>query len=193
VIERQIPFAPGYLVTSEGQVISLRRGVRRVLRPRPNSDGYSRAALFIDGERIDLKVHRLVALVFIGSPPDDATEVRHADGNRTNNSAENLSWGTHAENMADMAQHYASGIKVRKNDNYPRGDANPSRRMPERMARGERVSSAKLNEKLVREILTRISRGESDLSVARAYGVNDSSIYAIRKNKNWKHIERPQK
>ncbi len=50
------------------------------------------------------RVHRLVALAFLGPPASDQ-EVRHLDGNPSNNHLENLAWGTHAENRRDQLRH----------------------------------------------------------------------------------------
>lgn len=48
-------------------------------------------------------VHRLVALCFIGNPPDDSrNQVDHIDGCRTNNNASNLRWVTPAENANNV-------------------------------------------------------------------------------------------
>ena len=49
-------------------------------------------------------VHRLVARTFIGPCPP-GLEVRHKDGNPTNNHVENLEYGTRAQNMQDRLKH----------------------------------------------------------------------------------------
>lgn len=49
-------------------------------------------------------VHELVALAFHGPKPP-GMEVLHANGDRTDNRPENLSWGTHAANMQDRTRH----------------------------------------------------------------------------------------
>jgi hypothetical protein len=48
-------------------------------------------------------VHRLVLFAFVGVPQSNVAriETRHLDGNPTNNSLSNLTWGTVAENRAD--------------------------------------------------------------------------------------------
>lgn len=50
-------------------------------------------------------VHRLVCLVFNGPNPPGKTMALHADGNKFNNSAENLYWGDYNDNMKDRISH----------------------------------------------------------------------------------------
>lgn len=49
-------------------------------------------------------VHRLVARTFIGPCPP-GLEVRHKDGDPTNNHVDNLEYGTRAQNMQDRVKH----------------------------------------------------------------------------------------
>lgn len=52
------------------------------------------------------RVHRLVALTYIGEPPQENYQVNHLDGNKLNNSVSNLQWVSPSENMI----HYYSNI-----------------------------------------------------------------------------------
>lgn len=99
---------PGYGVTEDGRVISETnwRGYGdRELRQHKNKDGYFFVRLNIEGKRRKLRVHTLVALAFHGERPSPQHQVRHLDGTRTNNHANNLRWGTISENAMDRQRH----------------------------------------------------------------------------------------
>lgn len=49
----------------------------------------------------DAYVHRLVCEAWWGPCPEDASLVRHLDGCSTNNTPENLVWGSASQNMLD--------------------------------------------------------------------------------------------
>lgn len=100
---RSIPSHPDYRVTAEGQVWSTKRG-GRWLRPSTDRRGYRRVTLSADGKVTTRTVHSLVAEAFIGPRPD-GLEIRHLDGDPSNNAASNLAYGTHAENMQDKVRH----------------------------------------------------------------------------------------
>lgn len=51
-----------------------------------------------------MKVHRAVALAFLGEPPP-GQEVRHKDGDPGNAELSNLEYGTRSENMRDAVRH----------------------------------------------------------------------------------------
>lgn len=77
----------------------------REMRQTLNADGYPSVRLTIDGKRVRLAVHRLVAKEFLGEKPTLAHEVCHIDGNKMNNAVSNLRWGTRKENADDRERH----------------------------------------------------------------------------------------
>ena len=90
-----------YAVTTDGRVWSYpgKNGRRsRFLLPYLDTRGYDTVSLHRDGQRKIMSVHRLVALTFIplieGKP-----HVNHMDGNKSNNTVENLEWVTLLENL----------------------------------------------------------------------------------------------
>lgn len=72
------------------------------------SGGYYQLNLYRRGEKRKLgRVHCLMALAFIGPPPE-GMEVCHEDGNPRNNLISNLRYKTHSENMYDKSRHGTS-------------------------------------------------------------------------------------
>lgn len=82
-----------------GTLVSCRkRG--KLLMPGLASNGYLTAAL----SQKSYTIHELVCVAFIGPrPPKYAT--RHLDGNKLNNAASNLCYGTYTENNHDITRH----------------------------------------------------------------------------------------
>ena len=85
-----------YVIKSNG-VRQLKYG--KLLEPHMNQDGYLQCKLCKDGKYKTIRVHRVVASVFIPNP-NNLPEVNHKDCNRNNNHVENLEWSTHKENVA---------------------------------------------------------------------------------------------
>jgi len=100
---------PGYRVTDDGKVYSCDHNWRgygeRELSQLPHKDGYLSVRLTIGGRRKRFAVHRLVASGFLPERPSQVHEVRHLDGDKLNNAARNLAWGTPKENADDRERH----------------------------------------------------------------------------------------
>lgn len=100
-----IPGWPDYRINAEGKILSYRQSKRgRVLKPTPNEKGYLCVRLYRDSDWKQCKVHHLVALVFHGERPDGLV-ARHLDGNKLNNAAGNIEYGTHSQNNFEMVTH----------------------------------------------------------------------------------------
>lgn len=99
------PFGRGYEVSDAGRV---RNASRRLLKPWAHRSGHLYVSL---GRGNRWQMHRLVLSAFgvVGKP---GQEVRHLDGDPTNNHLGNLAWGTRAENIADLKRH--SGMYARQ-------------------------------------------------------------------------------
>lgn len=70
------------------------------LKPMKNSSGYYQVKInFNNGEYKHFYVHRMVASQFVDNPLG-LHEVDHLDGDKANNTANNLRWVTRAQNMA---------------------------------------------------------------------------------------------
>ena len=69
----------------------------RIIKQSIKRDGYCQVRLYRDKTHKDWRVHRLVALAFIGEG-GERQYIDHIDGNRTNNAVDNLRWCTPSEN-----------------------------------------------------------------------------------------------
>ena len=78
-----------YDITEDGTVTNLLTG--RVLAGSVNSYGYRVVSFTKNGIRKDKKVHRLLAQTFLPNP-NNYSDVNHIDGNKLNNSLDNLEW-----------------------------------------------------------------------------------------------------
>ena len=69
----------------------------RVLKPWSDAGGYKVVYICVDGGKVAVNVHRLVAAAFLGER--EGLDVNHIDGDKGNNAPSNLEWCTHAANM----------------------------------------------------------------------------------------------
>lgn len=69
----------------------------KILKPGKKNNGYMYCQLSKDNKTSPKMVHRLVAEAFIENP-DNKKTVNHIDGNKANNTVENLEWNTYSEN-----------------------------------------------------------------------------------------------
>lgn len=167
-----VPNWPRYSISDEGDVISkdmcvgakggklaTRKG--RVLSLAKKSNGYLCVTLTNGKKREQILVHRLVALAFHGAPPYPDAHVLHGDGDKTNNRADNLRWGTPADNHADTEKH---GHRLK-------GDTHPLAKL---------TSAGVLN-------IRASALGASEL--AREYKVSREHIWAVRRGRIWRHLD----
>lgn len=85
-----------YIVFENGDVYS--NYCNRLLKPDVTIHGYKQVTLHIDRKKFRIKVHRLVALLWLGKPPKDKPTINHKDGNKFNNHYTNLEYATYYEN-----------------------------------------------------------------------------------------------
>ena len=132
-------FEGNYEVSSLGSVRSLDRIVKRkdgvvvrfrgqVLKARTTDDGYLQVQLSRGDNPKTIKVHRLVAEIFIPNPTE-LPEVNHKDEDKTNNSVSNLEWCSHGYN----SRYGTRGDRISKKHSkpveaYAPGDSHPSLR-----------------------------------------------------------------
>ena len=112
-------------------------------------------------------LHRLIAIHFLyNTDPNNKTQVNHKDGNRNNNTVDNLEWCTPSSNMKHA---YSNNLKT--ND----GETNPF---------------SKLSETQVRQIWALKDTGLTARQIRDKLNlpVGIGAVKLIRQGKNWSHI-----
>lgn len=120
-------------------------------------NGYLHISLCHQNKKVTKNVHKLICLAFHGFPSSPSMQVRHLDGDPTNNIPSNLEWGTQIQNWQDRESH-GRGIK---GENHPQS----------KLLNAERE-----------HIRWAVSKGLcSQRQAARALGMSPASISAICK------------
>lgn len=160
-----------YQVSNVGSIYSVR--YKRFRKSKTDKYGYSVVGLNKDGNIRWFFVHRLVASAFIQNPRN-LPVVNHLDGNKQNNCMDNLEWCDHSANVKHA---YKSGL------------------IPSNTKGQQKViqNLVELNAKLSKEIAQRIRneykegvRGCGFKSLAKKYGVCNTTIKSIIKNRTYK-------
>lgn len=104
-------FSTFYFITQDGKCYNQKTG--KYLKGQINSkNGYFSYILTLpNGRKKRCYAHRLVAQAYIkNNDPKNKTEINHKDGNKLNNSVENLEWVTPFENQNHALQNTYSHV-----------------------------------------------------------------------------------
>lgn len=121
--------------------------------------------------------HRVAWALCVGPIPA-GLHVLHRCDNRRCVRPDHLFLGTNADNVADMV---AKGRTAR-------GQEHGTHRRPESRPKGERNGNARLTAHAVREIRRRCALGESQSSLAFAFGVSETTIHDVLARRRWAHV-----
>lgn len=108
-----------YEVSTLGRVRNIHS--KTVLKPQIKNSGYYYVILHVDGRRLTRYVHRLVAETFHIVRFVDEIWVNHKDGNKLNNSKNNLEWVTPSYNTKHA---FENNLTKNKGENSTLGKYN---------------------------------------------------------------------
>lgn len=165
MIWKQLP-APAsalYCVSDQGDVC--RFGSSKFLRPSAQKrGGYLAVSLWESNKGKTWPVHQLVAMAFHGPRPSERHHAAHLDGNKLNNSADNIRWVTKEENESHKREHGTANI-------------------------GTRNGSAKLTPATIIAARVAHQHGEKPASIGRRLGIEQSHLSRILNHRLWKELE----
>ena len=93
-----IPGYKGRYTISKGGYIENK--FNKEMKQSTNPQGYKTVSLIdVHGKRNHCRVHRLVALTYLQTPTPGQDQVNHIDGDKANNSIQNLEWCNQWDNM----------------------------------------------------------------------------------------------
>lgn len=160
---REIDGHPGYEVSDLGRIRKLLPGGDFRIRKQNIATTYKSVSLAKrpqDRWQPTIYVHHAVAAAFL-PPKQPGAVIRHLNGDRRDNRAANLAYGTPKENVADDVR---LGVRA-----------------------GERNGRAKLDAKLVSAVRHLVvSEGVSLSAVGRAFGISPTQAANIRDGRRWK-------
>jgi hypothetical protein len=168
---RPVPGYIGIWASSDGHVYTERRyrrlldGLRQL--PERDVDGYRKVSVrLVGGGWVKRGVHRLVLLAFAGPRPD-GLQAGHRNGVRADNRIQNLRYVTPKQNAADRRRH-------------------------NKTVRGSKHGRAKLTDHQAVMVIRLAGKGESLTKLARALGVDISTLSRIARRLTWSHLKVPR-
>lgn len=127
-----------------------------------NRTGYKFVQLYLNKKMYNKTIHRLVAETFLENN-NNLDTVNHKDGNKHNNTVENLEWCSDTYNHKHATE---TGLK----------------------AKGERIKNSVLNENCAHAIKYFLKQGYSHSDLSKIFLVSRTTISLIHSGKIWNNV-----
>ena len=159
-----------YVISKCGLIYSLHSNKNRIINAATDKDGYKVLTLRRYNKPYYIKLHRLLALTFIGPCPEGFV-CNHKNTIKDDNSIDNLEW-------VSQKQNYHHSKNINGKDYY-----NPIKWT------GEKHGLTKLSDSDAITIRTRFKKiKESQKQISLRYKVSPSCIGRLLRNETFKHI-----
>lgn len=137
-------------------------------------------------------VHKVVCEAFHGAKPE-GLQARHLNGNRDDNSASNLKWGTPKENGKDMVRHGNSRLGKKHSPETiakltGRALSEKHKRKLSELRKGQPSNNRALCDEDVLEIRALLAEGEPHSKIAYVYGVSRGTISHIAQGRSYASV-----
>ncbi len=165
-----------YEVSSNGRVKSIDRVLidrigreklfkGRILSTHLDRYGYPICKLWMGSKGKTSTVHRLVAISFLENE-NNKPQVNHIDGNKENNSIDNLEWVTNSENDIHA---FEIGLRTTR--------------------RGVDCNFTKLTDEVVLSIRDMKKKGATQRHIAQTFNISEGNVSQIINRKRWAWLE----
>jgi len=152
---------PDYEFHKDGYVVSRKKKHPIIMKPIKAGSYVGLTLWRNDGHGERVYLHRIICEAFHGPCPE-GMECRHLDGDKTNNAASNLAWGTKLQNENDRKKHGTTAA----------GESNPM---------------AKLTRQKVSEMRKyRADTGESYRLIGLRFGVSTMTAFRAVTGQSWR-------
>lgn len=157
-----------YIVNDQGVIWNENTGNK--IKHKVETDGYVRVSLMkIGGGTTYVQLHRLLMMAFRPVEGMERLQVNHIDGNKENNTFDNLEWCTSKENLTHAIK---TGLR----------DLN--------FLSGEGTNLASHSEEQAKQVIELLKTNNyTDKEIAEKVGVSARSFVArIRRKETWKYL-----
>lgn len=155
----QIKGYPDYQISNKLIIRSLKGGKYKIVSPYKSKNGYYQVSFSVKGLVKKFYLHRIIADTFIEKVIRKPF-INHKNGNKLDNSIENLEWCTQSENVIHA-------LKIGLSNNH-----------------GEGNHFSKLTLSMVKDIRD-LCKIKIQKDVAKLFKVSNGTISAIINNKTW--------
>lgn len=159
-----IPNFPSYGVNENGDVLRFSSG-KILARIWQGSKKYKYQAVRLgnQGDISNVKIHKLVAELWVPNDNPDLVEVNHDDGDKSNNHRTNLKWVTKSQNIQHAVQ-----TKLKQS--------------------GDQLYNSSVTDAQVHEICRLLQDGLTIKDIAERYSITKDAVRKIRAGDTYFHI-----
>lgn len=161
MIWKSIPGFSNYSISNTGLVKN--NQTNRLKKTTVDNYGYLMFGITKNYKQKAFRIHRLLAQLFIENPKNQSV-INHKDGNKLNNSLNNLEWCTYKHNNIHA---FNTGLN---------------------MHIGENNTASKITEKDALEIIKELNFGLRIIDVSKKLNISYNIVKNIKNGKNWKRV-----